>query len=388
MPYTPASHPPDLLHLLDTTVRTLQPEPTHVPAISAKLVQLAHEVLSFGKYHSSVDRVLPLLWNLLTMARPTAGCLTGVHVVFLEACLITRNLQYGMSLVEVPITDVTSCPLKYMDYLGYHYLAGMLCIGLKQWTQAKEMLQTAVSMPGSSVSAVQIAAHKKLVLVNLILTGKETNYAKFVNQQAITAFGTFAAEYADFAKAYAAMDQQKLTEFLTNADVFRRDQNYGLLLAAYEAIPARKVIKLTETYVKMDMGSLARRVSEGAFTTVEADEAERLVVQLVTQKSLFARITHPTEGPAYVEFTDDPEPYRSSGTVDVLGVQTLKMQEMASVLARMEQSLSLHEAWLKEAIKRDSDKRGQEGLGFSGGVDARQEGAVRGVGSNWADVGF
>lgn len=27
-------------------------------------------------------------------------------------------------------------------------------------------------MPGSSVSAVQIAAHKKLVLVNLILTGK------------------------------------------------------------------------------------------------------------------------------------------------------------------------------------------------------------------------
>lgn len=51
---------------------------------------------------------------------------------------------------------------------------------------------------------------------------KETNYAKFVNQQAITAFGTFAAEYADFAKAYAAMDQQKLTEFLTNADVFRR----------------------------------------------------------------------------------------------------------------------------------------------------------------------
>lgn len=72
----------------------------------------------------------------------------------------------------------------------------------------------------------------------------------------------------------------------------------------------------------------------------------------VTQKSLFARITHPTEGPAYVEFTDDPEPYRSSGTVDVLGVQTLKMQEMASVLARMEQSLSLHEAWLKEVSRR------------------------------------
>jgi hypothetical protein len=33
------------------------------------------------------------------------------------------------------------CPLRYMDYLGYHYLAGMVCIGLKQWEKAKEMLQ-------------------------------------------------------------------------------------------------------------------------------------------------------------------------------------------------------------------------------------------------------
>jgi hypothetical protein len=95
-------------------------------------------------------------------------------------------------------------------------------------------------MPGSSVSAVQISAHRKLVLVNLILSGKvspshvlatphvdpcdvkETSYPKFVNQQAITAFSTFAAEYADFAKAYAGMNYGKLKEFLNNADVFRR----------------------------------------------------------------------------------------------------------------------------------------------------------------------
>jgi hypothetical protein len=147
-------------------------------------------------------------------------------------------------------------------------------------------------------------------------------------------------------------------------------------LAAYEAIPARKLIKLTETYVKMDMETLATRVSEGSFTQVNVDEAEQLVVKLVgvtsrapqmyisahsfaslarlqvTQGSLFARITHPTEGPAYVEFTDDPEPYRSSGTVDRLGVQVVKLQQMGGVLARMEQQLSMHEAWLKEVSQR------------------------------------
>lgn len=71
----------------------------------------------------------------------------------------------------------------------------------------------------------------------------------------------------------------------------------------------------------------------------------------VTQGSLFARITHPTEGAAYVEFTDDPEPYRSSGTVDRLGVQVVKLQQMGGVLARMEQQLSMHEAWLKEVSR-------------------------------------
>jgi hypothetical protein len=31
-------------------------------------------------------------------------------------------------------------PLTYMDYLGYHYLAGMIYIGCKEWEKAREML--------------------------------------------------------------------------------------------------------------------------------------------------------------------------------------------------------------------------------------------------------
>lgn len=68
------------------------------------VVLLAQGVLALGKYHRSVrrlllspppdvvgtdpltkvERALPLLWDLLARTRPGAGCLTGVHVEFLE----------------------------------------------------------------------------------------------------------------------------------------------------------------------------------------------------------------------------------------------------------------------------------------------------------------
>lgn len=64
--------------------------------------------------------------------------------------------------------------------------------------------------------------NRRFKLTSQLTSAQETTYPKFVNQQAINAFGTFAAEYADFAKAYAGMNQVKLGEVLSNADIFRR----------------------------------------------------------------------------------------------------------------------------------------------------------------------
>jgi hypothetical protein len=133
-------------------------------------------------------------------------------------------------------------------------------------------------------------------------------------------------------------------------------------MAVYEAIPARKVIKMRDTYVRMDIGPLATRIS-GPFNDVSPDEAEQLVLQLVcpsrfrgtaltfsqvTQGDLFAKITHPTDGSATVEFTDDPALYNSSQTIDDLGILAMRMQGMGATLAGLEQALSTHESWLKE----------------------------------------
>ena len=66
--------------------------------------------------------------------------------------------------------DQTSVDSK--DVRLYFYYAGLICIGLKKFTRATELLKTAISVPAIVPSAVMIEAYKKFVLVSLILSGQ------------------------------------------------------------------------------------------------------------------------------------------------------------------------------------------------------------------------
>ncbi|GHJ87059.1 hypothetical protein NliqN6_3461 [Naganishia liquefaciens] len=386
-PVTPETHPADLVHLANANIRTIDPAMLRNHSITAKLGDLSNGILAAAKLHGIVDHTLQPLWTLLHKTRGASSVtLTPIHAPFIEACLLVRNLDVAMTLLEIPITDVASCPLKYMDYLAYHYLGAQVYIALQQWKRAREMLRAVVCAPGTSVSAVQIAAHKRLVLVNLIIDGTEPTYPRFLPGNLLGAFNTHASDYTDVARAYTTSNEGRLGDVLRKSDGFRRDGTYGLLLCAYEVLPAHKLLKIRETYVRISLGELARRIS-GAFGDVSEDEAEALVMQLVKQGTLSARIVHPSQGPATIEFTDDPEPYNSPTTVDTLGVRAMEMQEMSRMLGGMEQALSVHESWLKEVIRRD-EKRPGEGKAVDVPSKGDGKGNVRGVGSNWADAGF
>ncbi|KAJ9093763.1 hypothetical protein QFC19_008202 [Naganishia cerealis] len=259
-------------------------------------------------------------------------------------------------------------------------------------------------MPGSSVSAVQIAAHKKLVLVDLIISGEAPQYGKMISGQVNAAFGLHAAEYTALGQAYRELNYGALKRLLENkTEVFRQvrsfvwfpfcalplcgrltrrlptrdaqDMNYGLLLSVYEAIPARRLINLRETYVKMDMEKLASEISVGSFTELTPHEAEELVVKLVRrfalplprtdmfkrasceqvrEGKLHARIERPQRTTvAQVSFIDDAEPFNTSTTVDRIGVEMKSVQDVTGKLVGLEQAWSMHEGWLKE-VRRSS----------------------------------
>ncbi|KAJ9116552.1 hypothetical protein QFC24_006724 [Naganishia onofrii] len=237
-----------------------------------------------------------------------------------------------------------------MDYLGYHYLAGMIYIGCKEWEKAREMLLAAISMPGSSVSAVQIAAHKKLVLVDLIVSGEAKNYGKIVSGPLTAAFALHGRAYIELGNAYRDLDYGKLKRVLEkDVKFYQQDQNYGLLMSVYESIPARRLINLKETYVRMDLQNLAEKISKGSFTELNAQEAEELVVRLVKERKLHSRISHPEGKIGEVSFIEDPELFNSPATIDRIGIEMNSIGQMEGMLKGLEQAWSIHEGWLKEA---------------------------------------
>jgi len=94
-------------------------------------------------------------------------------------------LNYPMTAVHQPSlppqssgTKSESPPehyLSYLDNLVYHYLGGILLAMMKKWLQAEEFFEICATSPTqgpSTISALQLEAFKKLVLVQLISHGK------------------------------------------------------------------------------------------------------------------------------------------------------------------------------------------------------------------------
>jgi len=128
---------------------------------------------------------------LLVKYPPTLSHLTTIHPIFLmvscqlylssfltchflQTCVATRHFTVAIPVLAHPITtiDLSLSDLTYHDNLIYHYAGGMALAALKNWQGAEELFEICASSPGSTPSAIQMEALKKLVLVQLIYRGK------------------------------------------------------------------------------------------------------------------------------------------------------------------------------------------------------------------------
>jgi len=85
--------------------------------------------------------------------------------------------------------DLSLSDLTYHDHLLYHYAGGMALAALKKWSEAEELFEICASSPGPAASAIQMEALKKLVLVQLIHSGKV--HLSFTHRWTIHSFNAF-----------------------------------------------------------------------------------------------------------------------------------------------------------------------------------------------------
>ncbi|GAA6043946.1 hypothetical protein JCM8097_000918 [Rhodosporidiobolus ruineniae] len=286
----------------------------------------------------------------LVQRYPQPGYLTHLHPLFLQVIMATNLYEAAAEVLLEDITDLDKSiyPIRYQDHLLYHYLGGTIMALLGDYIRAADLLEIAVSAPGSHASMIQIDAYKKLVLVQLLAYGKTQPLPKYTTQALLLAVKTLCVAYQEYAGAFASLNRHKIAQVMEKGrEVFERDLNYGLVLLCDESLRRRQIQSLTETYITQSLGEIATYVGLDASDAKVVEAVEEEVRGMIATKQIFATLTPPPAGAPHaattVTFTDDPEPFLSHDTV-------------ARVTNAIKAAQALEKSWADEGMRVGESK--------------------------------
>eukprot|EP00004_Rigifila_ramosa_P024873 TRINITY_DN7311_c0_g1_i1.p1 TRINITY_DN7311_c0_g1~~TRINITY_DN7311_c0_g1_i1.p1 ORF type:complete len:461 (-),score=116.18 TRINITY_DN7311_c0_g1_i1:871-2127(-) len=276
----------------------------------------------------AVARKVPPISVLLPLRRSVTATaskprlLTPMHADFLQVAILAKSYDYARTLVDENACEIDpKTAIQPQDVLLYYYYAGIVYAVLKNFSRSAEMLLAAISMPAVSVSAIQLEAYKKYVLVSLLAFGSVRPLPRHTSSSVSRLAPQFAPAYVEFAELFAKKNSTNLLKFYTeNAQGFANDRNSGLAQQCLAALPRVAVKELTTLYSLMPLAELAATLG-----LKNAQEAEELLFQMVASGELRAQINKQDHT---VQFCDEDADSFSDGAT------------LASLHLRLEQSLS------------------------------------------------
>jgi COP9 signalosome complex subunit 3 len=154
----------------------------------------------------------------------------------------------------------------------------MICIGLKRFQKALELLYNVVTAPMHQVNAIALEAYKKYILVSLIHNGQFTNtLPKCASTAAQRSFKNYTGPYIELGNCYndGKIGELEALVVARNAE-FEEDKNLGLVKQAVSSLYKRNILRLTQKYLTLSLQDIANMVQLG-----NAKEAEMHVLQMV-----------------------------------------------------------------------------------------------------------
>lgn len=293
-------------------IEVSSPVSIHVFAsISKGMVFIAERIVNRGISNDSIDVINQCLYVV-------RRCRMFVPKNYFHP-ILTDELQLSLlaKCFKLAADMIDSHPILYvstensqieqmqkdsLDLLRYFYMAGLVFIGLKRYSDALFMLEQCFSLPSTDVSAVMVEAYKKYVLITLITssTGKfnETrSIPRYASSSVSKSLPSQASIYLELASIVGEISSltsasqtptgmEKLTSFITkNLDTFNRDQNYGLVKQSINALHRRKIKQLSSAYINISLqdASLFAGIRSVA-------ECQRIVERMIESDELQAKI--------------------------------------------------------------------------------------------------
>ncbi|WVQ94437.1 hypothetical protein IAU59_001516 [Kwoniella sp. CBS 9459] len=369
--------------------------------IPQRISHFAWGILRLAQHLNKVSLAVPALQSLIRLSCHREH-FSGVYAAYLEACLISRNIEAGKYVLDQAFLEVRIAAPTYLDVLTYFHHAGLICAALKDYAKAKQYFITAVSLPTSSASAVQLACAKRAILCQILDTGKRTAFPKYVSHNVTRAVDKHGQVYVDLAKEYEAGKWDAVRAIAKKPD-FAKDCNTGLLEQVVKSITQRRILQLRETYSRMTINDLVARVGPSSQETVESVTA--ILGEMITSGAISAIITPgTTPATSIVSFIDARPDYSSNVSTNNLAQVNLIAARLEAELAQASKALGASKAYLqKQANMLETGGKGFSGGGAGGKgrlndfdemMAAEDAGSVpggarpKGPGSNHADMGF
>lgn len=239
----------------------------------------------------------PSLLRILDAFRRIQGGvnnLTVIHVVVLYHLLRTAHYETAMDWIvqyDIVSADTKVTPLVYSDVLEYFYYGGLICAKIGDMEKGATLLQQCITTPAQAVSAIQIDAYKKLILLQIMKDGEVSRLPAFTSQAVMKAIrGNLAnlEAYHSFIKLYTNEVALKITtqhendngksskrnigrnlnEFVQKKqEIFERDQNSGLVQSLVNVFLSRRVTRLSKLFAFISVEEIVKLLH------IEEDEA-------------------------------------------------------------------------------------------------------------------
>ncbi|KAG7609162.1 Winged helix DNA-binding domain superfamily [Arabidopsis suecica] len=253
----------------------------------------------------------PLL-NAVQKLQVSSKRLTALHPDVLQLCLQAKSYKSGFSILSDDIVEID----QPRDFFLYSYYGGMICIGLKRFQKALELLYNVVTAPMHQVNAIALEAYKKYILVSLIHNGQFTNtLPKCASTAAQRSFKNYTGPYIELGNCY-------------------NDGKIGEL----EALVVARNAEFEEKYLTLSLQDIANMVQLGS-----AKEAEMHVLQMIQDGQIHALIN---QKDGMVRFLEDPEQYKSSEMIEIMDSVIQRTIGLSKNLLAMDESLSCDPLYL------------------------------------------
>mmetsp|Transcript_38341 Transcript_38341/g.33888 ORF Transcript_38341/g.33888 Transcript_38341/m.33888 type:complete len:464 (-) Transcript_38341:77-1468(-) len=251
------------------------------------------DIMKKDKNYMPLIGTLKQCINILKGNAKNTNILTFAHCDFMYCCVETYCYHQAFPIVTQDIVQVQGdgC-IKSEDSLRYFYYCALIHIGMKNYREAMESLVMVCTAPSESLSLIQIDAYKKYVLISLIRKQHLVSLPRYTPRILTRYFPKFCGEYLEMNSAFDSnansevIGVDKLKKIVEkNAEVYLKDNNYGLVKKVLTSCEKNSVKKLTSVYTKLSIKKVA-----GLCRFESETKAKNIVLRMIENGDLSASI--------------------------------------------------------------------------------------------------